>query len=311
MINAPIDIDQQFPVRKGRKQKKAFRDEIQRYVTDLGYSCTVEKGSFGVKNLVIGDPANAKYLITAHYDTCSWLPFPNLITPSNFWTFLLYQLFTIVVWYCSGIPLAAVVLLVTSDWALAGIVAYVISWLFFLLILFGPANRHNSNDNTSGVVTALEIARSMPENLRKKVCFVLFDLEEAGLLGSSAYRSKHKKESQNQIILNLDCVGDGDEIVFYPTKKIRKDPALTAWLSSVCGKLGSKNISIRKKGFAYYPSDQANFPLGVGICALRRSKWAGLYLSRIHTGRDTILEETNVNILRACLTTLISNDAAK
>ena len=311
MINAPIDIDRLFPVRKSKKQKQMFRDEVQRYVTELGYENCVEKGSFGVRNLVIGDPVTAKYLITAHYDTCAWLPFPNLITPSNFWTFILYQLFTLAVWYGSGIPFAAVVYLITRDLALAGMVAYIISWLFFLLILFGPANRHNSNDNTSGVVTVLEIARTLPENLRGKVCFVLFDLEEAGLIGSSSYRSKHKKESQNQIVLNLDCVGDGNEIVFFPTSKFRKAPALMSWLSGVCGNLGSKSVAIRKKGFAYYPSDQANFPLGLGICALRRSKWAGLYLSRIHTARDTILEETNVNILRACLTTLVSSNAAK
>ena len=57
--------------------------------------------------------------------------------------------------------------------------------------------------------------------------------------------------------------------------------------------------------------DQGNFPFGVGICALRRNKVVGLYMNRIHTSRDTILEETNVNILRAALTTLISSDAAK
>ena len=59
-----------------------------------------------------------------------------------------------------------------------------------------------------------------------------------------------------------------------------------------------------------YPSDQANFPWGVGICALRKGK-AGLYLSRIHTRRDTVLEETNVNILRAALTTFLCRDAAQ
>lgn len=311
MINAPIDIDRLFPIRKSRKQKRVFREEVQKYAEALGYKTTVEKGSFGAHNVVIGNPKNAKYLITAHYDTCAWLPFPNLITPSNVWTFLLYQLLILLVWYVSGVPLGFVVWLLTRSLELAGLTAYIFSWLFFIFMLFGPANRHNSNDNTSGVVTVLEIARSLPENLRDKVCFVLFDLEESGLIGSSSYQSKHKKETKNQIVLNLDCVGDGDEIVFFPTKKFRKDPGLSAWLSGVCGKLGPKSIAIRKKGFAYYPSDQANFPFGVGICALRRSRWAGLYLSRIHTGRDTILEETNVNILRACLTTLVSSDAAK
>ena len=42
--------------------------------------------------------------------------------------------------------------------------------------------------------------------------------------------------------------------------------------------------------------------------SLRKSKF-GLYLGRIHTKKDTVLEETNVNILRAALTSFISCDA--
>lgn len=311
MIKVPMDIDRQYPVRKSKKQKQAFRDDIQNYVSGFGYVSIVEKGSLGARNLVIGDPEKAKYLITAHYDTCAWLPFPNLITPSNFWTFLLYQLFTVIVVFGAAVLVGVIVGMITMDPKLAGVVGYLCVWIFLMIMLVGPANRHNSNDNTSGVITVLEIARTLPENLRDKVCFVLFDLEEAGLIGSSSYRSKHKKASQTQIVLNLDCVGDGDEIVFFPTGKLRKNKAAMAWLSKAYCRLGDKSVALRKKGFAYYPSDQANFPLGVGICALRRSKWAGLYLSRIHTAKDTVLDETNVNILRACLTTLISNDAAK
>ena len=69
--------------------------------------------------------------------------------------------------------------------------------------------------------------------------------------------------------------------------------------------MGCKDLSLRDKGFSVYPSDQKNFPLGVGICALRKGK-LGLYMSRIHTRRDTVLEETNVYILRAALTSLIT-----
>ena len=53
-----------------------------------------------------------------------------------------------------------------------------------------------------------------------------------------------------------------------------------------------------------------NFPYGVGICALRK-KGKTLYLSRIHTPKDTVLEETNVNILRAALITFITCGAAQ
>ena len=67
---------------------------------------------------------------------------------------------------------------------------------------------------------------------------------------------------------------------------------------------------VHEKGFSANPSDQANFPYGVGICALRK-KGKTLYLSRIHTPKDTILEETNVNILRAALITFITCGAAQ
>ena len=79
-------------------------------------------------------------------------------------------------------------------------------------------------------------------------------------------------------------------------------------LDKISGSFGSKSIALHKKGFSIYPSDQKNFPLGVGIAAFRRHKLLGLYCSRIHTWRDTILEQTNVNILRAALITLITND---
>ena len=51
------------------------------------------------------------------------------------------------------------------------------------------------------------------------------------------------------------------------------------------------------------------FPMGVGIAALHRSEWAGLYLGRIHTNRDTILEQENVNLLRELLIRVVSGCA--
>ena len=92
MLTRPMDVLTAFPVRKSKQQKQEFRDAAQSYLKQFGYSPTVEKGSFGCRNMVIGDPETAQYLITAHYDTCARLPIPNLITPCNFWAFLGYQL---------------------------------------------------------------------------------------------------------------------------------------------------------------------------------------------------------------------------
>lgn len=309
-MNTPMDVVKNYPVRKSKKQKQAFRADVTQWLQNLGYPVCEEKGSFHSCNLVIGDPQRARYLVTAHYDTCARLPFPNLITPCNFWTFLLYQIFIFLMLMLPALAVGGLVGYLLHSFDIGYFLFVMLLWADIVLMLIGPANSSNVNDNTSGVVTLLEIARSIPELHRKNVCFVLFDLEEAGLIGSASYKKKHKREIPNQLVLNLDCVGEGDDIYFFPTAKLKKSKERLAPLQKLAGGYGKKSIAVRTKGFSIYPSDQSNFPYGVGICALKRG-WAGLYLSRIHTPRDTVLDETNVNILRAALTTLISGSAVQ
>lgn len=309
MIITPMDVLRDFPIRKSRKQKQVFRDAVQSYAQGLGYQTSIEKGSFGCRNVVIGDPETAKYLITAHYDTPAGLWVPNLMIPCNAVLFVLSQILL-----TAAVLLPAVMLAVVTAWLLSDTMIWywvLLAGLYLSLfcLLFGPANRHNANDNTSGVVTVLETAASMPEKLRSRVCFVLFDMEELGLIGSSFHRKKHKHASDHQTVLNLDCVGDGDTILFIPDKRVKADAEMMDRLLDLQRRCGEKRVWVREKGFAFFPSDQMQFPRGIGICALRGKKVQ--YCGRIHTFRDTILDYTNVNILRACLITWIGGDAAQ
>ena len=310
MIETPMDVFRDFPVRKTKKQKQAFREAVQSYAEQLGYPCTVESGSLGSRNLVIGNPEQADYLVTAHYDTCARLPIPNFLTPCNFWPFLLWQVVQVFLILGVCILMGLGVGFLTGSGAIGSWCGYLMIWVILALMLIGHANPSNANDNTSGVVTLLEIAKSMPGNQRKKVCFVLFDLEEAGLIGSASYRKAHKSQTDRQMVLNLDCVGDGDYLTLFPTKRLKKDRKRLTSLYKACGYFGKKSILVHEQGFSFYPSDQANFPWGVGICALNK-RGKTLYLSRIHTKKDTILERTNVNFLRAALITYICRDAAQ
>ena len=310
MLKNPYDILTAHPVRKNKTQKERFRQEVQDYLQTLGYSTNVESGSFGSKNLVIGDPDRAKYLVTAHYDTCARMFVPNLITPCNALLFILYQIFVCLLLIVPTLAVGALVGYLFHSFFVGYFLWMVLLWTGIALMLVGPANSSNVNDNTSGVVTVLEIAKSLPEHYRKDVCFVLFDLEEAGLIGSASYRKAHKKASESQMVLNLDCVGEGDEIYLFPTSKLKKNQKKLADLDKITGNFGKKTVAVRKQGFSIYPSDQAHFPYGVGICALNRGK-LGLYLSKIHTPKDTVLDETNVNILRAAIITMITGTAAQ
>ena len=302
-----MDVLEQFPVRKTKKQKMAFRAAVQSYAESLGYPVSVETGTFGACNLLLGDPEQAKFLVTAHYDTCARMPLPNFITPCNLPLFLLHQL--ALTGLFAAVYLCAVngFILLFEDHRFSSLLALLCVAFLVLWMLIGPANKCNANDNTSGVVTLLEIARTFPENQRHKVCFVLFDLEEAGLIGSVFYRKKHKEATDKQLVFNLDCVGEGDHLLMFPTKYLKENRKRLTSLYMACGYFGKKSLRVYEENRYVYPSDQMHFPYGVGICALRKHKKL-LYLSRIHTKKDTILEETNVNILRAALTTLICWD---
>ena len=69
-----------------------FRGAVRSYGERLGYVYAEEKGALGARNVLFGDPEKADYLVTAHYDTCARLPFPNFITPCNVGIYLLYQI---------------------------------------------------------------------------------------------------------------------------------------------------------------------------------------------------------------------------
>jgi hypothetical protein len=92
MINEPMDITRLFPVRRKNEQKAAFRDAVQDYFSNLGYSVAVEENKKGCYNIVIGDAASAQYLITAHYDTPATSLFPNFYTPNNLVLYFAYQM---------------------------------------------------------------------------------------------------------------------------------------------------------------------------------------------------------------------------
>lgn len=309
MLNEPIDVLKRYPIRKKKAQKEAFRTDVLNYVKELGYDCCLEKGSSGSRNIVIGDPNNAKYLVTAHYDTPASIGLPNFLTPCNLPVYIIWQLLLVAFFCAVAIGFGVAIGMLVQSPIIGSWSAYLLYMILFLLMMVGPANKNNANDNTSGVVSVLEIARSMPKEYRDKVCFVLFDLEEAGLIGSSSYRKAHKQASDHQIILNLDCVGDGDHIIFFPTRKAKKNEEVIPLIQGLTGQYGNKFISLKKDGFYTYPSDQRHFPIGFGIAAFHKKKGLGYYVAKIHTKKDTVLEQANVYLLRDSLITLICGEA--
>ncbi len=303
-----------FQVRKSKKQKETFRAWLCAELEKAGYAPRVEKAKSLVKsrNVVVGDPEKAEVLLTAHYDTCAVLPFPNFITPRNFLFYLVYQLLLVAVLFALAIAAEFAVLLLWDDapmWAALGAV-YAVLLFCCWWVLDGKANKHTVNDNTSGVLTLMEIALALPEENRDRVCFVFFDNEEKGLFGSSDFARRHKQVKRDKLLLNFDCVSDGDYIQFYPAAALKKDAAALERLEGAFSGRGDKTVEV-VRGFGFYPSDQARFNRGVGVCALKKKPVLGYYMDRIHTGRDTVLMEDNIILLRDGVLRLLERSTVK
>lgn len=285
-------ILREYQERKTKKQKDRFIQLLQGYFPQL----QVLSGGFPKsRNLVVGDPANAKVLLSAHYDTCARLPFPNFIMPKNAVLSILYSILIVLPAIATVTVFSMLLARYITEFWIAYLLTLALYCAIILLMLMGPANRHNANDNTSGVITLLEIYEQLSPQDREKVCLVFFDNEEKGVIGSGQFRRQFKHLLPNVLLINFDCVSDGDHFLMGITKKANakhRVGIMRAFTDS-----GEKKFLLEKMNRVYYPSDQAGFPVAIAVAALKHKRFFGYYMNRIHTKRDTVFDESNIDYL--------------
>ena len=297
MTELSREILDAYQVRKTKKQKQAFIELLQSHIPSL----QVQKmGVPKSQNLVIGDPKTAKILLTAHYDTCVQLPFPNFITPKRPVISILYSFLIVLPWltliwlvliFLLNVLLSKLIMnYMTHYWINLACYGFLV-WM----MLSGPANKHTANDNTSGVITLIEIYHALPETLRDQVCFVFFDNEEKGVIGSAQFRKRYKKDIKEKLLINFDCVSDGDHFLLGISKKANQKYHVAIAQAFTSG--SDKTVMLENLKKVYYPSDQAGFPMAIAIAALKKSKIFGYYMDRIHTKRDTAFDQRNIAFL--------------
>lgn len=300
-------------IRKSNKEKTIFIDYITTRLSHNGYPIDQDihiesrwKGIFKTRNILVGNPDEAEIFITAHYDTCAVLPFPNFMAPTNPFLFILFQLFIacIIILITGGIGFAFALLF--NNPAMAYPIFLITLWLLIFHTMFGLKNKHTANDNTSGVILITQILESLPPEHRHKVCAVYFDNEEKGLLGSSFFASKHKDVQKNKLLINFDCIGDGKHIVSMAKKKARINENYELFIQTLTASSEQHDIHYMNKNMKpmMFPSDQAHFDAGIGVCALKKSP-LGLYCARIHTPFDTKCREQNISYLVSAMINFI------
>jgi hypothetical protein len=192
-------INQNYPVRKSDEEKQIFRDYVKEILTKKGIEVNVELTKDGNNNnIVIGDPTRAEAVFTAHYDTPARSMFPNIMIPKNRVLFYAYQFvpitFLVVISFAVAFFVGNIIFNDIQAWAISFLLTY---YGLFFGIMRVFKNKHNFNDNTSGVATVLSIIDGLSTNELKNVAFILFDNEEKGKKGSKAYSKDHKEQMQD------------------------------------------------------------------------------------------------------------------
>lgn len=282
------------PVRKTGAQKKEFRQWLARELKRAGWKAREESyGKWnGSVNVVAGDPDRADLFLCAHYDTGSRMLAQNFISPTNVPAHICYHL-------------AMALLLVAAAFLLALAVSFPLNQPGLMLPLFlalavaglwlaayGPANRNNANGNSSGVLALLAAAREMKSNPR--VCLVFLDNNERNLLGAAAFRKRRPERASQCLFINLDCVGDGRDLLLIPSKYSRWDSGLLEALEGAFPEGEEMKPHILTKGLPYYPSDNKKFKFHASVCACRYLAGLGYYIPHLRTKKDTALDEGNI-----------------
>ena len=294
-----------FPIRRSMEQKENFRKWFLAEAKRLGYSAKVESSAGKHDNIVIGNPEKAQVTFTAHYDTPAVNFLPNIMIPRNVPLFISYQIVIVGIMLLAALIVGFIAYTFLHDLQFS----YMIGWLFYMallmLMLYGPSNKHNVNDNTSGVATVLQTMAKIPPEQRQEVAFILFDNEEKGLRGSKAYAKDHLEVQYTHLIVNLDCVGVGDNILVITPKLAAKLPAYAHLEEAIRAQEGRKAFFFPKAG-SMCNSDQKNFKCGVAVMACKKRPIVGYYCPSIHTARDTYADQGNIDFLSDGLSAFVS-----
>lgn len=290
-----------YGIRFFPKQKQRFRGYVIEEMKNLGWDSEIIRG-----NIVIGDVKKADYIFTAHYDTPGKIPayiifFFKLFGNTSFILLFLVML----ILYIAYVTIIAIII---NSYAIGKILIY----LPIILIYFGLfiPNKNNYTDNTSGVLTLINIAHEIStQNLDKeKIAFIYFNNEEWGLLGSAEmkkYMKENKINLNSKKIINFDCVGNGDTILITHGKNDKLAKEIKEKLET-CNRYNVKTFRYKILPL----SDDFNFrdKNAAGIIFCKKAKiGTGFYIPDVHSSKDVILDLNNIELLTNVIIGLFSD----
>ncbi|MCL1950706.1 MAG: M28 family metallopeptidase [Turicibacter sp.] len=293
-----------YQIRKTKKQKQAFIQWLENHATKHGYEIKKDDYSQDGTNLIVGNPREASLYLTAHYDTPANLFIP-IIAGLNPLGFALSQLYLVAIMYFPLLILVWGIGLLNIDPMIIALVQAVMFFGYSLSLLHfvdKVPNKNNANDNTSGVSVLLALLEDLKPGERAEICFVFFDEEEKGLVGSQAFKKNYKVK--NTPLINFDCVANGEHLVFVAKKSFRESALGRYFIEN---KNQYPRLNIVNASTNIYASDQIIFKNSLGVASKKKAPIFGYYFDRIHSHRDTIFDNQNIEDLNVMMKDLLAN----
>lgn len=283
-----------YPVRRKAQEKEHMRHYLTGTCRALGYEAKLinRRRAF---NLVVGDVEKAKVVFTARYATALREPLAQFIAPTRPLTYFLYQALT---------PVAVLLLSFIISFALTFAInrptltlpLFVVLLVGALMYLrFGPSETRTANDNTSGVAALLSVMESLTPRHRATAAFVFLD-ERGGKELKKAYPSLHEK-----VVVNVECIGCGDELLMLPSKYTRWNGEFLDALSESFENTEKKTCFLKTDGLVYYPSENRAFRYNVALCACKKVAGFGRFVKQ----HIDVIDEENLEVVRKGLVKLI------
>lgn len=286
-----IDLLKKRQKRCNKKEKSEFIQFLKAQLTINGYDCEILKSRFlQSQNVATGTADHTKVIFLAHYDTSTILPIwiEWIIRvfghTRNTLTLLLFLLiFNIFAWAGNELVFDVIKVLVAGS---------------VLIPMMLIANKNTMNDNTSGVLVLLLLAKRIAnsEELKSKVKFVFTDNEEKMLTGSFQLRRTWRKRGfdYGNRIISVDSVGQGENLIITYNFVSHLAKELTAFFNE----RGSAARKINMFGMPF--SDAYNFGKtgAVNLNMMNKSIIpGGYYIKNIHSGRDKAIDYENISML--------------
>lgn len=305
MLNELIEVfAKQHSKRFTKKQKEQYVVELDKVFEEMDYKKEeMEKRQtiFKTKNIVYGNLKMAKNVIVVPYDTparifwnkYNYFPLDGNKTSTksimaSYGPLLIFYVLFLALMYLTpmlGIP--PIVMFFLSA------LTFILFILLFLMLIFGYPNKYNYNRNSSGVITAIELAQGLSKDQRRSTAFVFTDRNENKMHGSQLVASKLLELGKNTNVIILNCVAHGSKIVMGYTKENRK---VTQDIIK-CNKAHRSVGKVEMNDNMRFQNPISYFKRAVSITAGEYDDKNNLVIKNLNRKTDTIIEEENIEVI--------------